>query len=50
MFIFCMFVEKKIKVLDIPQSEKQILLSKIVSKEYLNHDKQIQFLTEINEN
>ncbi|MCG9811670.1 NAD(P)-binding protein [Staphylococcus argenteus] len=47
---FLYVCRKKIKVLDIPQSEKQRLLSKIVSKEYLDHDKQIQFLAEINEN
>ncbi|MCQ1231163.1 NAD(P)-binding protein [Staphylococcus aureus] len=35
---------QKIKVLDITYNEKQQLLSQIVSQEYLNHDKQAQFL------
>ncbi|CAC9408131.1 NAD(P)-binding protein [Staphylococcus aureus] len=36
---------QKIKLLDITYNEKQQLLSQIVSQEYLNHDKQAQFLT-----
>ncbi|HCV0303766.1 TPA: NAD(P)-binding protein [Staphylococcus aureus] len=36
---------QKIKLLDITCNEKQQLLSQIVSQEYLNHDKQAQFLT-----
>ena len=35
---------QKIKLLDITYNEKQQLLSQIVSQEYLNHDKQAQFL------
>lgn len=47
---FLYICRKKIKALDIPQSEKQRLLTQIVSQEYLDHAKQMQFLTEINEN
>ncbi|UMT80622.1 NAD(P)-binding protein [Staphylococcus roterodami] len=47
---FLYICRKKIKALDISKSEKQRLLSQIVSQEYLDHAKQMQFLTEINEN